>query len=315
MKGSFQRYKIIPLLLFSAILIGCVSTYANGWRQQPDGQPYEVKEFNVSTPIQLNVRTSGGNIRIESRYSNKVRVEMYVRKSGHYLTPSDNALKGYDIDISKHGSEIRAIAHHSGMGFHFGSQPSISFVLYTPKASDGDLHTSGGNISIQGLEGNMQTHTSGGNIDATDLNGSYTLKTSGGRISIHKVNGKVRANTSGGSIDVAEASGILSLHTSGGNISLQNVSGEIDGKTSGGNISAKIQKVTNQVSLKTSGGNVNVSIPSDKGYSLELKGGSVHTNLQNFNGTMRNDRVDGTVRGGGPKIILKTSGGSVHLYN
>lgn len=314
MKGLIHRLKIIPAFLLPLLLISCVSSYASNGNGKQDGQPYMTKDFNVSTPVRLQVRTSGGNISVQSRYSNKVRVEMYVRKGHRYLTPGDDALKGYDITIAKHGNEIVATAHQRvHIGFSFNHQPSISFVLYTPKSVKGTVHTSGGNISINQLEGGLETKTSGGNIKATDISGNYTLNTSGGRISIHQFNGSVKAHTSGGSIDVEKADGQLDLHTSGGNISLQNVGGDITAKTSGGNISAKIHKVTNMLSLKTSGGNVNASIPSDQGYSLELRGGSVHTNLQNFNGTMKNDRVDGTVRGGGPKIILKTSGGSVHL--
>lgn len=317
MKITDRFTEIILLLLLSAFLMGYVSfTYPNGNNKstRQNDKPYEVKEFNVTSPVRLDVRTSGGYIKVESRYSDKVRVEMFVRKGNRYLTPKSNALKGFSIDISQNGNEIRAIArHHGSFGFSFGNQPSISFVLYTPKSVNGELHTSGGKISIKGLNGDLNTYTSGGRIEAADLEGNYTLKTSGGRIVIHQIKGTINASTSGGRIVAGNANGKLLLHTSGGSISLNNVGGEINASTSGGNISASVNQISNLLSLKTSGGNITATIPSNQGYTLELRGGSVHTNLQNFNGTMRRNKVDGTVRGGGPKIILKTSGGSIRL--
>ncbi|HKJ46411.1 MAG TPA: DUF4097 family beta strand repeat-containing protein [Balneolales bacterium] len=304
------------LLLLSVLSFGYVSTFANIGHSKPDGQPYTVKEFNVNAPVRLNVRTSGGNIRVESRNSNsnKVRVEMYVRKGHRYLTSGDTGLKGYDIDISQHGNEINAIAHQRGsIHFSFGNQPSISFVVYTPKSVNGELHTSGGNISLRHLEGSLNSRTSGGEVKATDITGDFKLRTSGGNITVHHQTGNLVAHTSGGDIDLTDANGKMDIHTSGGEINLTDAGGNITGNTSGGSIHADIHKITNHLSLKTSGGNINAKIPQGQGYSLELRGESVHTNLHDFNGTMRSDKVEGTVRGGGPKVTLRTSGGSIYL--
>lgn len=317
---NYQRYRLyqLPFVLILAVFIYFLPAYANNIIQtrQSEGKPYQVKEFNVNAPVRLDVQTSGGNIRVESRSENKVRVEMYVRKNGHYLTPHDNALKNYKIDISKHGNEIRAIVRQRhGFGTIFGRQPSISFVLYTPKSVNGKLNTSGGNITIRNLKGELENHTSGGNIEAVNISGDFTLGTSGGQIIIHKAQGKIMASTSGGNVQADNSDGSLNLRTSGGSISLNNVGGDITAKTSGGNISASIHKVTNQLSLKTSGGNITATIPGNQGYTLDLRGSSVNTNLQKFNGTLRHNRVRGNVEGGGPKITLKTSGGNITLSN
>jgi DUF4097 and DUF4098 domain-containing protein YvlB len=315
-RRHYFRITAFTLLLLSVLSFGCVATFANSNRSQPDGQPYTVKEFNVNAPVNLNVRTSGGNISVESRNSNsnKVRVEMYVRKGHRYLTAGDTDLKGYDIDISKHGNEINAISHqHGSIHFSFGSQLSISFVVYTPKSVNGTVHTSGGDISLRHLEGSLNSKTSGGEVEATDITGDFSLKTSGGNITVHHQTGNLVAHTSGGDIDLTDANGKIDIHTSGGEINLTDAVGDITGKTSGGNIHASINKITNQLYLKTSGGNIHAKIPQEKGYSLELRGESVHTNLHDFNGTMRSDKVEGTVRGGGPKITLRTSGGSIYL--
>lgn len=279
-----------------------------------EGTPYLVKEFNVGTPVRLTVQTSGGFINVESRYSNKVRVEMYVRRHGRYLTPKNTDLNDYDIDVSKSGNEVRAIAR-TKRGIHFGSWNglSISFIVYTPKKCDCEIRTSGGHLELTGLEGQINARTSGGHITSSDISGDVQLRTSGGSIKITHQSGDMDARTSGGNIEVNGGNGTLRLSTSGGNIHLDGVSGEIDAGTSGGGIRANILNVKNRLSLRTSGGNITANIPNNQGYDLDLSGSGVHTHLQDFNGTMKYNKVEGTVKGGGPKIILKTSGGSIRL--
>lgn len=297
--------------LISTVLTKNTSTTVHKY---DNGTPYLVKEFNVTTPVQIKVRTSGGFINVESRYSNKVRVEMYVHKNGRNLTKKDTDLKNYDIEISKSGNEIQAIARRkSGIHFGFWNNMSINFVVYGPKNANCDIRTSGGHLELTGLNGQLNAHTSGGGIRATDVSGEVKLNTSGGAITVNHQNGNLSANTSGGPIRVSDADGTLTLRTSGGGIRLDEVSGQIDARTSGGGIRASVKNVKNYLTLRTSGGNISASIPSGQGYDLDLSGSSVHTHLSDFDGSMKSDNVRGTVKGGGPKIVLKTSGGSIHL--
>ena len=290
------------------------ATHKNHNLHFEDGTPYLVKNFNVHTPIHLTVQTSGGYINVQYRNSNKVRIEMYVQHHGRYLTPKDTDLGEYHIDISKSGNEVRAISRSKNrVHFGFWQGYSISFVIYTPKRCDCELHTSGGFLKLSGIEGEIDARTSGGYISSDDITGNIQLHTSGGQIKLNHISGDIVAKTSGGSIAVNSGTGSLRLSTSGGPIKLDGISGEVDARTSGGSIHANVLRVDNRLSLRTSGGNITANIPTDKGYDLDLSGSSVHTNLKNFSGTMKRDAVQGTVMGGGPKIILKTSGGSIRL--
>lgn len=319
MKYKFTTSALFLLIIFIASGFTQNQTVTKGNQpaaiQQNDREtPYLVKEFNVNTPIRLTVRTSGGYINVKSRYSDKVRVEMYVRRRGHNLTKKDTDLGDYNIEISKSGNEVRAIAQNkSRVHFGFWNGYSISFVVYTPRKCDCDIKTSGGHINLSGLEGQMDANTSGGHIDAEDITGNARLRTSGGSIKISHQNGDMDARTSGGHIEVNGGNGTLRLSTSGGHISLDGVAGEIDARTSGGSIHANVLNIKDRLSLRTSGGSITANIPGNQGYDLDLSGSSVHTNLNDFSGSMRRNSVEGTVKGGGPKVILRTSGGSIRL--
>ncbi|MGD8426405.1 MAG: DUF4097 family beta strand repeat-containing protein [Balneolaceae bacterium] len=278
------------------------------------GEPYRVESFQLSGSGQLKVETSGGHIEVKGSSTNTVRVEMYVRKSGHNILPEDSDLGDWDIDISQSGSQVRAIAkHHSKWKLFGGNNMSISFVVYTPREISSNLDTSGGHIKVQGLSGKQQISTSGGHLELNELKGTIKARTSGGHISINDIQGDMDARTSGGHIDVRNSEGSLSVKTSGGHIELANVSGTVEASTSGGGISADLRSIAESVDLRTSGGNIRISVPDNIGLDLHLRGSYVSTNLKNFSGKVDRDEVDGKLNGGGPMITARTSGGTVSL--
>jgi DUF4097 and DUF4098 domain-containing protein YvlB len=190
---------------------------------------------------------------------------------------------------------------------------SIHFVVYTPKEVQADLKTSGGHITLMGVEGNLIAKTSGGHITCEDVSGNVDVSTSGGHIRLTYFEGLLKAATSGGHIELTQAAGDLQFKTSGGNITLNRVSGTVEGKTSGGNISGTITGLNKSCDLKTSGGNINLQLPAYEGFEINAYGSRVTSRLTDFSGTTEKDELSGKVRGGGSKVNLKTSGGSITL--
>lgn len=280
-------------------------------------EPYRVEEFNVDPPGDLEVQTSGGHVTVEASESNRVRVEMYVRRNGRELTPSDTDLDDFDIEISQSGNRVKAIAERRGRKWNWGrNNISISFVVYTPREMTTELRTSGGHISVTGLDGNQRLSTSGGHLEMNNLKGTVNARTSGGHIEIRDFVGNMNARTSGGHIEVDQSEGTMELHTSGGHISLNRLSGQVEATTSGGSIDADLTSIETQgfgVNLRTSGGHINVTVPEGIGLDLDLKGNRVSTELKNFSGQIERDEVEGSINGGGPKLTARTSGGSVRI--
>ena len=103
------------------------------------------------------------------------------------------------------------------------------------------------------------------------------------------------------------------MHTSGGSIKIENVQGSIDASTSGGSINAKLLTLDKHVRLHTSGGSIKAVLPRDAGLDFDLKGEKVNTKLQNFKGQVENDRVKGSMNGGGIQVVMSTSGGNIDL--
>lgn len=301
-----------------AIIMALVTTQVAALDLKVKDQPYLTKEFTMEGKGDLDVRTSGGSISVAGNNSNKVIVEMYVRQNGKIVDPQDadirERLEEYRIDISKSSNTVSVIAEKKGTNWGFGKNNlSISFNVSVPEAMSCDLNTSGGSISIERLNGEQSLNTSGGSIKIHEINGNTKARTSGGSINVAGYQGKLDASTSGGSIKMSNSRGDLNVNTSGGSINLDDVAGNVNANTSGGGIKAKILVLESNLTLTTSGGSINAVVPKGLGMDLDLKGNNVNTKLTNFTGEAKKNKIVGSINGGGAKVVMATSGGSVNL--
>lgn len=144
---------------------------------------------------------------------------------------------------------------------------------------------------------------------------NLNIRTAGGAIEIDDLNGNIDAHTSGGSIQIADVNGEVELHTSGGSITTGSVNGDLNAHTSGGSINATFAKqLTDDVKLDTSGGSITVRMIEDMKVDLDAKtsGGRVRTDF-NVNGRISKKSIRGEINGGGPRLKLHTSGGSISI--
>ena len=123
------------------------------------------------------------------------------------------------------------------------------------------------------------------------------MHTSGGAIGITDVTNGVRARTSGGPIRVVRGSGPIDVHTSGGPIEVELVGAnqEISARTSGGSIAVLVPSDTRAVlNASTSGGRFKSDLPVSVNESSQYK-------------------LHGAINGGGPEILVRSSGGSIRI--
>lgn len=303
-----------PLLICLAMLFVSFNLLAhNGF----EGKPYFTKNFVLQEGGKLHVKTSGGSIAVAGKDSDKVIVEMYVKKNGSWKDwfndeDIEEALQDYTIAIEQKGHEIFAVAKNkkSNRG---NNKLSISFKVIVPRHISTALNTSGGSITLSNVVGEQDANTSGGSLNFNKISGDMTGHTSGGSININDFDGNLDAKTSGGSIRLSNSTGKLNVHTSGGSIVMDGITGSVEAITSGGSIRADIEDLGDYLTLHTSGGSINAVVPQGMGLDIELSGNRVNTRLSNFNGETKKDYIKGTLNGGGTPVRMTTSGGSVNL--
>jgi len=303
------------------------------------------QQYKVSTPLNLSVSTTAGNISVESQKSNIVDISFIVRLESKVLDITYDQLKEYaDVEIKNDNSRLAIDVKRILV-----KNVSIGFSIQAPANTSATLKTSGGNISIVGLDGLQKLSTNGGNINMDKIAGSadvqtlggnikilnstagFVALTHGGNIALRDLTGKpdvstyggsitgdnisngLLGKTKGGNIQLSNLKGVTDVSTAGGNIKLHEISGSVKAVSRSGNISATIIKLNDKLELSTSAGSIDATIPKGLGLNLNLSADNIDTPLSNFKGTAKKEHIIGALNGGGITVSLLTSAGNIVL--
>lgn len=245
----------------------------------------------------------------------------------------------FAFEFTSEGGVVTIQGRHEDEDSWFGwfsSGPKAEISLSVPYRQDLNINTTGGDIQLDQLQGKFTAQCSGGNIEVGEVEGPIDAKTSGGVITVEQASDSVSARTSGGSIHLKAVAGEVTAKTSGGSIRIGEAGGATVAKTSGGSI--EIEGAKSAVQARTSGGWISVGFAGQPESSSELRtsGGGVTAYLDDdlevnltastSGGQVSSEfpqaipensagsgRLSHAFNGGGPEIVLKTSGGFVRI--
>lgn len=309
-----------------------------------------VRTVEKSFPVQpgglLKASTQGGDIEVRTAETNEVNVT--ARQTIHATTDAkaDELLEKLTLTMEQRGNDMILEAKYEERRFRWSMNwppVQVDFIVTVPKSFNADLksaaseaqgkadaglfkatinldlRTSGGDITVGDLQGNVKAHTSGGDLKFARIGGELTGTTSGGDIELVEGSARTKLTTSGGDISIEHAHGPTEVSTSGGDIRIRSVQELISASTSGGDIHADIDGVLkHDTVLSTSGGNVKVKLRPDAGFRLDAStsGGDVDASgltIKLERGGNRKSRLVGDVNGGGPTLKLRSSGGDIDV--
>lgn len=279
---------------------------------------YLAKEFAAEGIQQLEIQSAGSSINVASWQENRIYVEVIVRQNGKTVDHMDatiqDKLADFEVDAVQNGATVYVSikSKKSNVG-NWKNNLQFDLQVKVPKNMSTSFQSSGGSIALSGVSGEHTLRSSGGSIKISDCGGSMTARSSGGSFTNTNFEGDLTLDSSGGSIKLDNTKGSLQLSSSGGSINLTEMSGKLVASSSGGSIKVSALAVSDEISLKASGGSISVSLPASLGMHLEAKGGSVSSQLANFEGVRTDSSIRGTVKGGGIPVTLETSGGSIKI--
>lgn len=295
------------------------------------------RNFNVAEGGTLVIDADLGDIDIQPG-GNGVSVDVRRHARTTSQSKANDFFRDYEVTFAQEGNTVRVKGKYDrpNKWFNFwGDDLDVKFVVTVPARFNVQLYTSGGDIRIGDLNGEVKAKTSGGDLDLGRIGGmvdartsggdvnisgarsSVTLYTSGGDVAVGEASGTVSARTSGGDIEVRHAGGNLVAHTSGGSISIGEARGSIDAETSGGSIDARLtQQPGGDSQLRTSGGGITLSVAGNVALDVDAhtSGGDVETDVPvTLLGKQSESTLNGKLNGGGPRVVLRSSGGDIRL--
>lgn len=294
------------------------------------------RDFEVRVPRRFNadVRTAGGGITLEG-----IEGTVTGKTSGGSIDAE--RITGR-VEISTSGGSLN-IGEIDGPVSGATSGGSIDVRDVTGSV---EVRTAGGSIELRSVGGDVEARTAGGSIEAAGIDGRLELKTAGGDIDVSDAAQDVTAQTAGGDVDAVGIGGRLEARTMGGDVSARDVTGNVTAQTNAGDV--EIDGVAGSVEARTSVGDVEVRVTAttfDRDPALDLTAhhgdirvmlpagvqASVDAEVESYHGGVDRDdvysdfpltrqdgrsgrlRATGDLNGGGPSILLRSSGGSIRI--
>ncbi|MBN2201521.1 DUF4097 family beta strand repeat protein [bacterium] len=279
------------------------------------------RSFPAEPGGRLVVDVDMGRVELISHPGNEVRIDAEFSREGWSRSRIKRFIEDFGLEFSHSGGTVTVRSDYGrGNGrswFSSEKHPNVRIRILVPTVFDAELRTSGGSITVGDLQGRVDAKTSGGGLEFGSIRGTVNGRTSGGSVTVGDCSGDVDVQTSGGGIRVGRTEGNVRVRTSGGSITLESVSGDVTAKTSGGSIHAVLTKnPTADCFFETSGGGITVAAPEGLKADIDARtsGGRVSTDFPvTVSGEIDPHRLSARINGGGPQMILRTSGGGIRL--
>jgi DUF4097 and DUF4098 domain-containing protein YvlB len=182
--------------------------------------------------------------------------------------------------------------------------------------------TQSGEIRVGGAGAGADLQTYGGDIVVGPVTGDLKASTRAGDIVGQTVSGSVLADTNGGDVRFEKVGGNLDVRTSGGDIRVPRVGGAVRAASAGGEIRIGLSACDpkSSVTIRNDGGDVALALPAECKADVELvvtgdeDESAIHSDFDLVT-TKRagTQRATATLNGGGAKIMVRTSSGTIRL--
>jgi DUF4097 and DUF4098 domain-containing protein YvlB len=271
------------------------------------------KTFPVAGRASVHVNADDASLRVTS--SDSPQVEFRVEYAGYTLG------KNLRIDSEQNSNEVELTARTIGrVGFSLNfRQQSMRIDVRMPKDADLRIETGDGSVNVSSINGNVSIRSGDGGIKATSLSGKVDINTGDGSVRANAIKGELRLHTGDGSIEGTDLDGKADVSTGDGRVRLAGRFDSLNVKSADGSIGARIEpgsKMSSNWNIRSADGSIDLTLPADFRVTLDAStsDGSIDLGFPvAMEGAMRNSKVRGTLNGGGPTLMIRTSDGAIRL--
>ena len=270
------------------------------------------ESFNVNLGDDLIVNISHADVTIQTGSGDRAEIEITL--DARNMHAARERFDNMHWRVYKEGDGIHIEADE--LRGNWNINMDIDVLISIPSTFNIDLETSHGDVELGDLTGSLRLLTSHGDVEMGEIEGSTIwIKSSHGDIeAVELRSDKVEVQTSHADIEVgAIYSKRFDASTSHADVEIDYLEGESSISTSHGDISVHLSGHS-AASFVTQHGDVDLFVDSDIEADFDLRGADVHMSRSlRLNGRVDDDRVEGSVNGGGRTIKARTTHGSVSV--
>ena len=275
---------------------GCATTIAS---QKIEGT-FERTVAIADDTLVLDVRTRSGRIAVTAGEPGTVRVTGHIRGHANRWTPDgaqavEDRVRAIEADppVVLDGDVLRV--GHLDRSRH--RQVGINYEVVVPANTRVQARTGSGSLRLAGVTGAVEAKTGSGSSQVSDVAGDVTVDAGSGSIELTAVGGDIDVTTGSGSIGITGVETALRARTGSGRIRVEGSPGDA-------------------WDLTTGSGSIRIDLPEDAAFEIDARSrsGSVSSDHPvTVSGKARRGRLQGPVRGGGPRVTVRTGSGGIAI--
>jgi DUF4097 and DUF4098 domain-containing protein YvlB len=196
------------------------------------------KTFEVTGPVELELRLASGEIEIDPSLHGRVEIDLTAHDD-----ESQRLIDEARIELQDHSERQRVIVdipHKRGGGFSFGlvfGRSGISCRVRCPEGSLVSVKSKSADVLSRGTIGGLSVQTASGDVEVDRVLGGVTVKSASGDVEAREVHGAVSIQTASGDAEIDVVHGAVTIATASGdvrigeaydNVSTNTVSGDQD---------------------------------------------------------------------------------------
>jgi hypothetical protein len=217
------------------------------------------RSFDVSGPVELDVRLAAGAIEVDATLEGRVEVELMASDEESQRLVDDAVVELREpggrrevlIDVpQRHGSFTLSML--------FGRQ-GIGCRVRCPRGSSVRARTKSAELTAGPELGFVDVATASGEVELGELAGDLTAKTASGDVAVRAVGGRTNAATASGDVTIDAATGPFSANTASGDIVVGRALADAKANTASGDVRLEAVQA-GSVSVNSASGDVFVGV-------------------------------------------------------
>jgi len=195
------------------------------------------RTFEVSGPVELELRLAAGEIEIDPSLEGRVEIELTAHDE-----ETQHAIDEARVELQEHPDRPHVIVDvplRRG-GFSFGlvfGRSGVTCRVRCPEGSLVNVKSKSADLVARGSIGGLTVQTASGDIEVDRVLGGINVKSASGDVAAREVAGGVSVQTASGDVELEVVRGAMSITTASGdvtigeahdNVSTNTVSGDQD---------------------------------------------------------------------------------------
>jgi DUF4097 and DUF4098 domain-containing protein YvlB len=282
----------------------------------------------IADPVKVEIAQNGDTyeVRVLNAESGSSRVAVDLEVSVPQKAVLTIRNERGDIEVSDISGELAITTQHGDVDVRGAG-------------ADVGVETRSGDVKVSDVKGNVKISGKGGQVEVTDATGGLTVDgefygpiraekvLKGVRfvsqrtdLTLTQLNGNIEVGS--GNLSVSDSTGSLTLRTSSYDLDLENVTGKLKIENRDGNVQVRFTSPPKEdVEITNKSASITLNLPANAAFEIiaDCHSGDIDSEFTGpaFKKTTTesgDSHLEGKIGARGPKIILKTSYGSISLH-